>query len=123
MTTPDTGSPIPPQSPVSSSGRKRSLSGQATEEGHREVVNKRQKTGHSSPQETTIEDAADPPVSATAITTPSPEHQAQLGLKRSIALALQHVGFDGATPEAMESYAATVETCMIVWPGINRLES
>ncbi|ORY56318.1 uncharacterized protein BCR38DRAFT_355897 [Pseudomassariella vexata] len=32
------------------------------------------------------------------------------GLRRGIALALQHVGFDSATEESLESFTATVET-------------
>lgn len=32
-------------------------------------------------------------------------------LLRSIAIALQHVGFDGGTAEAMEGFVAEVETC------------
>ncbi|KAF4624041.1 hypothetical protein G7Y89_g14134 [Cudoniella acicularis] len=34
----------------------------------------------------------------------------KLLLHRSIAIALQHVGFDGGTPEVMEAFAAEVET-------------
>lgn len=33
------------------------------------------------------------------------------GLRRSIALTLQHVGFDSATQEAMEGFTETVDTC------------
>lgn len=32
-------------------------------------------------------------------------------LERSIALALQHVGFQAASKEAMESFCAQVDTC------------
>lgn len=34
-------------------------------------------------------------------------------LMRSIALALDHVGFDAATPEAMEGLRAEVDACML----------
>lgn len=33
------------------------------------------------------------------------------GLQRSIALALDHVGFDTASEEAMESFTTMTETC------------
>lgn len=33
------------------------------------------------------------------------------GLERSIALALDHVGFDAASEEAMESFITMTETC------------
>lgn len=36
---------------------------------------------------------------------------ANKGLKRGIALALQKVGFESATPDAMESFAAMAEAC------------
>lgn len=48
---------------------------------------------------------------ATKVIIPSLDYQAKSGLERSIGLALQHVGFDSATTEAMESYLVTVETC------------
>ncbi|KAM0333996.1 hypothetical protein ACHAQA_001016 [Verticillium albo-atrum] len=44
------------------------------------------------------------------VTIPSVEYQSQCGLRRSIGLALKHVGFDGAEPDAMASYVALVET-------------
>lgn len=37
---------------------------------------------------------------------------AKKGLRRSIALVLDRVGFDSASEEAMESFATMVETCM-----------
>ncbi len=37
---------------------------------------------------------------------------AQAMLTRSIGLALKAVGFDGAAPEAVESFRLEVETCM-----------
>lgn len=33
------------------------------------------------------------------------------GLQRSIALALNHVGFEAASEEAIESFTAMTETC------------
>lgn len=33
------------------------------------------------------------------------------GLQRSVALALDHVGFEAASEEAMESFIAMTETC------------
>jgi hypothetical protein len=48
------------------------------------------------------------PCSSTLVTT---DELAKKGLRRGIALALQKVGFDGAAPEAMESFVAMAETC------------
>jgi transcription initiation factor TFIID subunit 8 len=41
----------------------------------------------------------------------TPDELAKKGLRRGIALALQQVGFEGAAPEAMESFVAMTETC------------
>lgn len=38
------------------------------------------------------------------------------GLQRSIALALDHVGFEAASEEAMESFTAMTETCQFDVP-------
>ncbi|KAI1160753.1 WD40-repeat-containing domain protein [Nemania serpens] len=43
---------------------------------------------------------------------PTAESMARDGLRRSITLALSHVGFDSATAEALESFTETVETYM-----------
>lgn len=50
--------------------------------------------------------------SPNASTAPTPDGLAKNGLRRSIALALETVGFDGATPEAIESFTIMTETCM-----------
>ncbi|KAF4999717.1 hypothetical protein FGRMN_2282 [Fusarium graminum] len=41
---------------------------------------------------------------------PNPLHQARTGLQRSIAMVLDHDGFQGASPEAMESFTGMVES-------------
>ncbi|KAF6516918.1 hypothetical protein HZS61_004121 [Fusarium oxysporum f. sp. conglutinans] len=41
---------------------------------------------------------------------PNPHYQARTGLQRSIAMVLNHDGFQGASPEAMESFTGMVET-------------
>jgi len=41
------------------------------------------------------------------------EELARKGLRRSIALTLQKVGFEGAMPEAMESFVSIAEECGI----------
>lgn len=48
---------------------------------------------------------------------PNPDTMGRDGLRRSIALALQQVGFDSATPEALESMTSTAETCMFYTGG------
>ncbi|TGJ82387.1 hypothetical protein E0Z10_g6376 [Xylaria hypoxylon] len=70
----------------------------------------------------------DPDATSTAPTAPTAVHTAQPayevvrhptvesmgrdGLRRSITLALKHVGFDSATEEALEGFTETVETYM-----------
>ena len=46
-----------------------------------------------------------------SVNEPTSEDLGRDGLRRSIALTLQHVGFDSASPEAMESFTAVAETC------------
>ncbi|KAF9882442.1 bromodomain associated protein [Colletotrichum karsti] len=79
-----------------------------------ESSSKRQKTDTGSPAESNSpgdDDELLPPC-ATKITIPSLDYQAKSGLERGIGLALQHVGFDAATPEAMEGFLGSVETYM-----------
>lgn len=51
------------------------------------------------------------PVYPDVDTTPSYDDDYALQIRRSIALALEHVGFSGATKEAMESFAGEVDAC------------
>ena len=44
-------------------------------------------------------------------TLATPEELARRGLRRSIALTLQKVGFESASPDAMESFVSLTETC------------
>lgn len=46
-------------------------------------------------------------------TDPRPDDFAHAGLRRGIALALDHVGFDSADAIAIESFALATEECMI----------
>ncbi|CCF37229.1 hypothetical protein CH063_01658 [Colletotrichum higginsianum] len=98
--------PSPPTS--TTTPRKRSFSVQDGEPG-----SKRQKTDAQTPASAAAA-ADDEPLQAcaTKVTIPSLDYQAKSGLERSIGLALQHVGFDAATPEAMESFLGTVEIYM-----------
>ena len=52
----------------------------------------------------TLSRASPPPTTADEV--------ARRGLRRSIALVLDKVGFDAASEEAMESFSNMVETCM-----------
>jgi transcription initiation factor TFIID subunit 8 len=49
-----------------------------------------------------------------AVVRPSSDSVARDGLRRSIAVALQHVGFESASEEALESVTAATETCEII---------
>lgn len=44
---------------------------------------------------------------------PRPDDFAHAGLRRSIALALNHVGFDNADAVAVESFALATEECTV----------
>lgn len=49
------------------------------------------------------------------VNKPTCEDLGRDGLTRSIALTLQHVGFDAASKEALMSFTETVETCTFVF--------
>lgn len=63
--------------------------------------------------------STEPPVFASSFlhTDPRPDDFAHAGLRRGIALALDHVGFDSADAIAVESFALATEKCTI--PGYN----
>ena len=44
-------------------------------------------------------------------TRPNTDAFGRDGIRRACALALDHVGFESASTEALESYTTTVETC------------
>ena len=62
-------------------------------------------------------DIVDEESQAVKVLHPTQHSQARSGLQRSIALVLNHDGYDSATPEAMESFTELVETCqyIILW--------
>ena len=71
---------------------------------------KRQRVS-SAESETTYECFVDSDSESEAVNKPTSEDLGRDGLRRSIAMTLQHVGFDSASPEAMESFTAAAETC------------
>lgn len=104
-------SPLPEDSPRDS--RKRSSNEGGNNSPAEALTNKRQRvddTGGDGEKgdASWIDEVAG---SAKKVVMSSPHHQAKEGLRRSVALALQCVGFDSATPEAMESLLSMVETC------------
>jgi transcription initiation factor TFIID subunit 8 len=50
----------------------------------------------------------EPAVESFALTQ---HYQTRCAIQRSIALVLKHDGFESATPDAMESFTALVESC------------
>lgn len=46
------------------------------------------------------------------------EELARKALRRSLSLVLQKVGFDTATPDAMESFVSMTETCKTHWDSL-----
>ncbi|KAH7629576.1 Bromodomain associated-domain-containing protein [Sordaria sp. MPI-SDFR-AT-0083] len=79
----------------------------ADAEGAQPSPAKRPKTNTSSRTILAVEAIGKSP---NASTTPTPDELAKNGLRRTIALALETVGFDGATPEALESFTLMTET-------------
>ncbi|KAI1500340.1 Bromodomain associated-domain-containing protein [Biscogniauxia marginata] len=73
---------------------------------------KRQRTATLEPEPAPIESAlvhtTDP--SFEVVNNPAAEDLGRDGLRRSIALALQHVGFDSARNDALESFTEAVDT-------------
>jgi transcription initiation factor TFIID subunit 8 len=58
-----------------------------------------------------------------AVNRPTSEDLGRDGLRRSIALVLQHVGFDSATHEALESFTEAVDTCEWDLAGLQSITS
>ncbi|KAK3954424.1 WD40-repeat-containing domain protein [Pseudoneurospora amorphoporcata] len=79
----------------------------ADAEGVQQSHPKRPKTNTSSRTILAVEAIGKSPNASTA---PSPDELAKNGLRRTIALALETVGFDGATPEALESFTIMTES-------------
>lgn len=55
------------------------------------------------------------------VNRPTAQDVGRDGLRRSIAIALEHVGFDAATPEALESFTEAAETCMLPFSAFSSL--
>ncbi|KAH6667018.1 hypothetical protein F5X68DRAFT_265519 [Plectosphaerella plurivora] len=100
----------PPSESPKSEARKRSL-GAGDSSATETLTNKRQRVaapeGSNEPDTFGLDHATGV---AREVVIPSLEYQAKEGLRRSVALGLECVGFDSATPEAMESMVSMVET-------------
>lgn len=72
---------------------------------------KRQRVSSVEEPEATYECFVESDSESGAVNQPTSEDLGRDGLRRSIALTLEHVGFDSASPEAMESFTAMAETC------------
>lgn len=89
--------------PTASSTRKRALTSQDdTPQTKRQRTSSRSSATESN-EVATRSDAPPRPIST--------DELARKGLRRSIALVLERVGFDATSGEAMESFANIVETC------------
>lgn len=98
---------VPPADP---SSRKRS-SGHNVDGDHDMIEPAAKKRRMERPtQARTPSPTPEPLAQAEIVTTPSFDHEHTLLLHRSCALVLNHVGFEGATKEAMESFGAQVDT-------------
>ncbi|KAH6683200.1 transcription factor TFIID complex subunit 8 C-term-domain-containing protein [Halenospora varia] len=92
--------------PISPISRKRSTPSHSDDDISQEPVSKRRCIEPALPQTPPPEEAPGAQIGGVTLFNDDPK---QL-LLRSIAIALQHVGFDGGTAEAMEAFAAEVET-------------
>lgn len=106
--------PISPVSPISAISRKRSSPSESDDDLVDDAVTKKRRTG-SSPSHTPQPQEIPPQPQDIPLPTPL---EAELFndkprglLSRAIALALEHVGFDGASQEAMEAMCEEVESC------------
>lgn len=78
----------------------------------------RQRTSTLEPEPVTIPlDASERATAAGEVQKPSAGDTARDGLRRSVVLALQQVGFDSASQDALESLTSTVETCELQYGG------
>jgi hypothetical protein len=91
--------------------RKRSLDNMNDTEGSKGQEAKRRRIGES--QRPTPSPTPEPMVMAEIVTTPVFNDAPKQLLLRSCALALDHIGFDGASKEAMESLWGEVDSCRI----------
>ncbi|TRX91976.1 hypothetical protein FHL15_007073 [Xylaria flabelliformis] len=84
------------------------------EDGDRPSPSKRQRTAALEPDTTSTAPVSGHNKQAAyeAVRRPTAENLGRDGLRRSITLALSHVGFDSATEEALEGFTETVETYM-----------
>lgn len=73
------------------------------------IASKRQRTNSTH----TVSPIPDVERIARKSTLPNFNEQNRMGIRRGIVLALNHVGFDTATDEALESFTQMTETCMI----------
>ncbi|RYO78484.1 hypothetical protein DL766_002431 [Monosporascus sp. MC13-8B] len=87
--------------------RKRAATGDANHEQLDRAKRQRTATLESEPELSAVEE---PTYEVT--NRPTAEDVGLDGLRRSIVLALQHVGFESATKEALESFTGTVDTYM-----------
>lgn len=96
--------------PMSPINRKRASPSQSqSDSGFDEPSSKRQRTESIPASSQTIEKAT--PVAPTPEQSRMFDDDPHQLLLRSIALALEHVGFEAATPEALEAFCAQVESC------------
>lgn len=99
--------PISPSSSNSSPPLKRSSPSYTEEDAMVEATSKRRRLENIGPQTP----PPDGPFIQHTTATPFFDDDPRLLLQRSVALALQHVGFDGASKEALVAMCSQVETC------------
>lgn len=93
--------------PISPISRKRSTPSHSDDDISDEPSSKRARLSPILPNTPPPEEALSVKKTATPLFDDDPK---QL-LLRSLALALEHVGFDGASSEALESFSNEVESC------------
>jgi hypothetical protein len=83
------------------------------EDANHQSRSKRQRTTTLEPEPTSTDTTSVHTTEAAyeVVRRPTAENLGRDGLRRSITLALKHVGFDSAMEDALEGFTETVETC------------
>lgn len=104
----DSGSNAPtPTSATAPVTKKRSTPDDGNEEPASEPAAKKRRTGDYGLQTPPAEDI----ITAVLDTRPAFNDEASHLLRRATSLVLEHVGFDGATKEALESLCGEIDAC------------
>lgn len=104
--------PTPSSEGTAIASKKRSTPDEGDEELAAEHAAKRRRTEDYGLQTPPAEDV----ITAVLDTRPAFNDETSHLLRRGAALVLDHVGFDGATKEALESFCGEIDSCRCTFP-------